>query len=603
MPRQLREGLVLVAIAAVVFLTGLGGTRLWDDDETFFAQTAREMFERGDLVVPWFNQTLFAHKPPFMYWMMIGAYQIFGVTEFAARLPSAIFGIASVLLVWRLGRILYSPPVGFWAGIILATSLNFIVIARAATCDAELVVFCTLPLYLFVRGTATRRDGPGTTGARLSWSTEDASRNPSWKTYVAVYVSMGMAVMIKGPIGVLLPTSVLGLFLLCRRSIPAHGAGSKRGWRAISDRLVAWLAPRHVLQTIWQMRPLTAIALVALVAGPWFVAVAWQTHGEFLAGFFGVHHFHRFTSPMDNHPGPPVYYLLAICVGFFPWSIFLSPCCIELVRRMRHNDLDSTRSNGPADALLVAWIIVWVGFFSLASTKFPHYVIPAYPALALLTACFFDRWISETAIYGKLARRAAWATVALVGAGILIVVPFVARDHLPGEQLLCLAGLPLIPGAALGAWLAERQQVARALACLTATAALFFVGLFAWAAPRVDRHQNTAPFAAAIHERCPDRNARIATYQYFRPGFVYYCNERVEQFYDAPSATTFLRESSGNSFLVTTEDEYREFKNQLGPQVGIIQRGAWFLKQGKTLVLLGDTTNRLSAQPAGTERQ
>lgn len=592
MPRQLREGLVLVVLAAVVFLTGLGGTRLWDDDETFFAQTAREMFERGDLVVPWFNQTLFAHKPPFMYWMMIGAYHIFGVTEFASRLPSAIFGIASVLLVWRLGRILYSPRTGFWAGIILATSLNFIVIARAATCDAELVVFCTLPLYLFVRGTATRKMAEDGTGTQLVWTTDDSLRDPSWKTYIAVYASMGMAVMVKGPIGVVLPTSVLGLFLLCRRPMPdTH----RSLWRGVWDRVTTWFAPRHVLQTIWQMRPLTAVALVALVAGPWFAAVAYQTHGEFLAGFFGVHHFHRFTSPMDNHAGPAAYYLLAICIGFFPWIIFLSPCCIDLVRRMRAQAGEAR----PADALVVAWCLVWVGFFSLASTKFPHYVIPAYPALALLTACFLDHWIAEIEIYGKLARRAAWATVAAVGVGIVIVVPFVVRVHLPGEQLLCLAGLPLIPGAALCAWLTERRQIAKALACLTATAAIFFVGLFAVAALYVDRHQNTSPFAKAIHEHSPSRSARIATYLCFRPGFVYYCNERVEQFFDAPSATTYLRESPGRSFLVTTEDEYRQIAAELPPDFGIIERAPWFLKQGKTLVLLGDTTNGVASRPAG----
>jgi 4-amino-4-deoxy-L-arabinose transferase-like glycosyltransferase len=599
MPRQLRECLVLVALATVVFLAGLGGTRLWDDDETFFAQTAREMFERGDLVVPWFNQTLFAHKPPFMYWMMIGAYHVFGVTEFASRLPSAIFGIASVLLVWRLGRILYSPRVGFWAGIILTTSLNYVVIARAATCDAELVVFCTLPLYLFVRGTASRMCDEDDTGTQIVWTHDDSRRDPSWKTYIAVYASMGMAVMVKGPIGVVLPTSVLGLFLLCRRPVPANG----NVWRGILGRVTTWFAPRHVLQTIWNMRPLTAIALVALVAGPWFTAVAFQTHGEFLNGFFGVHHFHRFTSPMDNHPGPPVYYLLAICIGFFPWSIFLSPCCIDLVRRMRrqegHSGPDRRR---PADALLVAWCIVWVGFFSLASTKFPHYVIPAYPALALLTARFLDRWIANTEIYGKLARRGAWATVAAAGVGILIAVPFVTNLHLPGEQLLCLTGLPLIPGAILCAWLTERRQIAKALACLSATAAIFFVGLFAVAAPHVDRHQNTAPFAKAIHVHCPARPARIATYQYFRPGFVYYCNERVEQFFDAQSATAFLRESPDRSFLVTTEDAYWELTD-LPWNIGIIERSPWFLKQGQTLVLLGDTTSGLASRSSSAERK
>ena len=604
MPRQLRECLVLVALAGVVFLTGLGGTRLWDDDETFFAQTAREMYERGDLVVPWFNQTLFSHKPPFMYWIMIGAYHVFGVTEFASRLPSAVFGIASVLLVWRLGRILYSPRVGFWAGIILATSLNYIVISRAATCDAELVVFCTLPLYLFIRGTATRKSNDDGTGTGLVWTREDSLRDPSWKTYIAVYASMGMAVMVKGPIGVVLPTSVLGLFLLCRRPIPTDAASLKRSWRGIWDRVTTWFSPRHVLRTIWNMRPLTAIALVALVAGPWFTAVAYQTQGEFLNGFFGVHHFHRFTSPMDNHPGPPFYYLLAICIGFFPWSIFLSPCCIDLVRRMRHPEGHSGQDRRrPADALLVAWCLVWIGFFSLASTKFPHYVIPAYPALALLTACFADRWIGNTEIYGKLARRAAWATVAAAGVGILIAIPFVANLHLPGEQLLCLAGLPLIPGAILCAWLTERKQIAKALACLAATAAVFFVGLFAVAAPYVDRHQNTAPFAAAIRDHCPERGARIATYQYFRPGLVYYCNERVEQFFDAPGATKFLRESPDRSFLVTTEDDFPQIAAELPPHFGIIDRGPWFLKQGKTLVLLGDTTNGLASKPSNAERK
>ena len=637
MPRQLRECLVLVALAAVVFVTGLGGTQLWDDDETFFAQTAREMFERGDLVVPWFNQALFSHKPPFMYWMMIGTYHVFGVTEFASRFPSAIFGIASVLLVWRLGRILYSPRVGFWAGIILATSLNFVVVSRAAVCDAELLVFCTLPIYLFVRGTATRKLAENGAGTPLVWTTEDSKRDPTWKTYIAIYASMGLAVMIKGPIGVVLPGSVLGLFLLTRRLIAAPAARAERGWpglersecadgeksellinrenpikipatqsslwRSVLQRLTTWFAPRHVLHTIWQMRPMTAIALVLLVAGPWFVAVGYRTHGEFLNGFFGVHHFHRFTNPMDNHPGPPFYYLLAICVGFFPWSLFLTPCCVELVRRMRGQEGQSAEKvRRPADRLMVAWLVVWVGFFSLASTKFPHYVIPAYPALALLTACFIEQWIANSEIYSNLFRRSAWATLAAVGLGILIVVPFVANLHMPGEHLLCLAGLPLIPGAALCAWLTERRQIANALTCLTLTAAVFFVGLFAVAAPHVDRHQNTAPFAAAIHERYPSRGARIATYQYFRPGFVYYCNDRVEQFFDAASATKFLRESPDRSFLLTTVDDYHQIAAELPSQFGIIKTAPWFLKQGRTLVLLGDVQG-LAAQPVGAERK
>src|SRR5262249_58552044 len=126
-------------------------------------------------------------------------------------------------------------------------------------------------------------------------------------------------------------------------------------------------APTRFLGTLWAMRPLTALAAVLLTAGPWFTAVGIKTRGEFLRSFFGVHHFHRFTSPMDNHGGSPFYYLLAICVGFFPWIIFLMPSCTEFVRRARGNH--PFRS---ADRLIASWLVVLVGFFSLASTQLSH---------------------------------------------------------------------------------------------------------------------------------------------------------------------------------------------------------------------------------------
>jgi 4-amino-4-deoxy-L-arabinose transferase-like glycosyltransferase len=618
MPRQLREGFALVAVAAAVYLTGLGSTRLWDDDETYFAQTAREMHERGDLIVPWFNQSLFAHKPPFMYWMMIGAYHLLGVTEFASRLPSAVFATASALLVWRLGRILYSPRVGFWAGIVLSTSLNYVVIARAATCDAELLFFCTLAIYLFVRSNAKWRttvarahptgQSSGEDHAQLAWLDEDASEPTTWKTWTLVYAAMGMAVMVKGPIGVVLPTAVLGLFLLLqkrgRRSQSPTPIFNSQFSPTVSGSLrqrcltsVAYLAsvfsPRHVVRTIWSMRPLTALAMTLLVAGPWFVAVSVRTHGEFLKGFFGEHHFHRFTATMDNHNGPPFYYLLAICVGFFPWIIFLKPACTELVRRMR-----DPQSSRPADRLIIAWFTVWVGFFSLAVTKFPHYVLPAYPALALGTAAFLDRWIRDDEIYPKFWRRAAWSTVGLVGLGIVIVMPFVARVHLPSEHWLGLAGLPLIVGPLVVAWFAERRQITRALASLTATAAVFSIGLFAVAAVRVDRHQNTRPFAAAIRAHNPTGDARIAVYQCFRPGYVFYCNKHVEQFWDDAAPKKFFDELRTKSFLVTTLEDYERMAAELPSQIGVLECSPWFLKSGQTLVLLGDTSAAVAERPS-----
>lgn len=592
MPQQVREGLTLTIVAAAVFLTGLGTTHVWDDDEAFFAQTAREMFERGDLVVPWFNQTLFAHKPPFMYWMMIGAYKLLGVTEFAARLPSALFGMATVLLVWRLGRILYSPGVGFWSGIILATSLNFVVISRAATCDTELIFFCTLAVYLFVRGaasTAAAAEQPGRWG--------EPFRQPSWKTWGLVYSAMGMAVLVKGPIGVLLPTSVLGLYLLCQRGWAGHRDNDAsanftlRGalWNSVRF-FAATFAPAHVLRTIWTMRPLTAVAAVLAVAGPWFAAVGLKTHGEFLSGFFGVHHFHRFTNPMDNHSGPVFYYPAAICIGFFPWIIFILPSFLELRRQVRE-----MRGWRPADILVVSWFVAWVGFFSLATTKFPHYVVPAYPALALFTACFVERWTRQPEIYGRLARSAAWLTVGGVGLVILITLPIIARIYLPGERFLGLAGVPLVAGAVVCGFLAERRQIVQTLGSLTVTAGVFFIVVFGAAAAQVDRHQNTAPFAATIRQHSPAGGARIGAFRCFRPGLVYYSNERVEQLPDPGAAAAFLEEHEASAFLVTTEAEYQQMAARLPASIGVLQRSPRFLKTGETLLLLGPTAEATAA--------
>lgn len=143
----------LILLGCVLYLTNLGATRLWDVDEAIFSQAAVEMRERGDWVTPYFNGQLFAHKPPIMYWCQMLAYQTFGTTEFAARIFSAVFGIGTLLVTYELGRTLFNPRAGLWSAIALASCINFAVIARAATPDVYLTFFCTLALYVFVRGT------------------------------------------------------------------------------------------------------------------------------------------------------------------------------------------------------------------------------------------------------------------------------------------------------------------------------------------------------------------------------------------------------------------------------------------------------------------
>ena len=441
--------LVLVGLGGLVFFVQLGAARLWDIDEAIFSQAAAEMRERGDYVVPYFNGQLFPDKPALMYWGMISAYQLFGVNEFAARFWSAVFGLGSVLLTYEIGRRMFSSRVGFWAGVILATNLNFGFIARAATPDAMLTFFSTLALLIFVVGALRRTRAAGApAGQGVPELVE-----PGWLTYVLAYAAMGAAVLVKGPIGVVLPTAVIGLFLLATRGpnalarLPAEAPGSPRwAWlRRMLDGSVRTLSPAHFLRTVYRMRPVTALAMVLLVAGPWYVWVGLRTDWRWPALFFGEQNFGRFMSAMDNHRGPIVFYLGAILVLFFPWSVVLLASLLELAGRAARGSRDR------AGAILVAsWLVVYVGFFSLASTKLPNYIIPCYPALALMTALFIERWITRPQSVPRPWPWIAFGILGLVGAGLAVGAPIAARLLAEPDPTIGLVGLVPLAGALVG---------------------------------------------------------------------------------------------------------------------------------------------------------
>src|SRR5262245_19396488 len=229
---QLKHVALITAIPAFVMLTNLGGPRLWDRDEPRNAGCAREMLAANNWVVPIFNGELRAHKPVLLYWCIMASYIGLGVSEFAARLPSALCAIGSVICVYRTGRRMFGPRAGLWAGIALATSLMFVVAGRAATPDS-LLIFCTsLALMIFVCGTFR---------PRLERTPLDAPPEPivanhyfpqQWPTVIATYAAMGLGMLAKGPVGLVLPTAVIGMFLLIVR-LPTSNAPAKTPHRAL----------------------------------------------------------------------------------------------------------------------------------------------------------------------------------------------------------------------------------------------------------------------------------------------------------------------------------------------------------------------------------
>jgi 4-amino-4-deoxy-L-arabinose transferase-like glycosyltransferase len=581
---SLRPQLLLATIAGVLFFFNLGGTHLWDVDEAIFSQAGKEMYERGDWVTPYFNGQIFPDKPGMMYWLMMSAYEVFGTTEFAARFWSAVFGVGSVLLTYHIGRLIFSPIAAFWSGVCLATSLNFNIIARAATPDSFLTFFSALAMLLFVVGTAKARPLSGELNERNAPWAGQTRFEPSWWSWCLVYAAMAAGVLTKGPVGVVLPTASLGLFLLIVRAGPASAATSG-GWQGWLLSVASWIRrvfnPLHILRTIWSMRPLTALAMVLLVAGPWYALVGMATDGQWLVGFFGVHNFGRFAHAMDDHSGPIYYYLIAIAVGFFPWSVWASPTVVTMRKQFR--ELHPWR---PGYIFAASWIAVWVGFFSLASTKLPSYIIPAYPAIALLAGCFVASWIREPAALPKLFTRLAWGCVALVGVGLLIGLPIAANLVLEGEWYLGLIGLiPL--AAAIAGWLfSERFQSRASATAMAASGIAMWLLAFGILAPFVDHYQESAAFAARITAESNSATPQVRSFHHFRPSYVYYTAGVVEKIESAEDVQAFFASHQWDGFVITNDGQFEKLRDKLPADVVVLESQRQ-LGQDESVMLLG----------------
>ena len=622
MHQQLRHQCWIVAAAAVVLFTNLGAVALWDEDEPLYASCAREMLQRGDWVVPTFNGEMFPEKPPLMFWLMMGCFRLFGVTELAARFSSAVLGVGTALLTYHLGRLLFRAEVGLWAGLIVVTSIIFTVSGRAATVDSALVFLTTAAILCLVAGGLVQQWAVGSRQSAVPLHSPLSTLHSPLSTFhfVLFYACLGLAVLAKGPIGLVLPLAMIGLFLLIANHSSSKFGWSDFGWpgssaseppetrgsggsptnvtmlRMVPRRcpstpatrrsplsilhspLLGIVDPRNVLRIAWRMRPLTAVVVVGAIALPWYVLVGLRTDGAFLAEFLGQQNLGRALKPLQGHSGPFYYYLPAIAIGFFPWSVFLAPTLIESVRRIRRNHATKMET-----LFVLCWLVVFVAFWSIPSTKLPHYVLTAYPALALLTAVFVDAWITDPACVSRWWIRSATVTLVVVGIGMVVALPIVAYIFLPGEWMLGLVGVVLVVGGALSLLFAERGRRFQSMAACAATAVVFLTAMFGFAALRVDRYQNAPVLTAEIRKASPGR-PHLAGYRFFRESLVFYAGEPVPRCENAAQLQEFLQ-GAKHPYVVTTDEYEEEVRRQFPGEFSVLIRQARFLHSGEVVVL------------------
>ena len=599
---------LILALSATVMLTGLGSSRLWDDDEPRNAGCAREMLARGDWIVPTFNAELRAHKPVLTYWCLMVSYLLLGESEFSARLPSALAAIGTTLLTYSIGRKLFSPQAALWAALILPTTMLFAMAGRIATPDSLLIFCVTLTMAVFV-WTAwpheIRRVGPAAEPRRPTEMDADSrwvgacrgELDPpygfSWWQAAAIYAAMGLAVLAKGPVGLVLPTAIVGMFLLIAGWRPATITASVSAGKSTTvPRLRAGLLSLgrlfpHFIRTTWSMRPLTALAMVGLIAGPWYLAVGYQTDWRFLEEFFIDHNVRRATGAMEGHTGGIWFYPAMLLVGFFPWSIFAIPVALDAAGTLKRHSREQT-----ATIFLLCWIGVWLGAFTLASTKLPSYATPCFPAVALLAGRFVERVISGRLALSRFWPLASFGCLIAVGLAASYALPQVAEKYLPGEEWLGTLGI--IPAAggvvALICWRLNWPE--RAAASLVASSALLVLGIFALGAHVADRHQESHRLLAPLrHSAGP---IQVASFKVLEPSWVYYGRRPIRELAGPRAGAAAFLAAGPDRYLITSERHWERIRQQGGVEgVIVLVKTHRFLK-GEPLVLVGRAPEKLS---------
>ena len=570
---------IIVLAAGVICFVNLGVTGLWDLDEALYTSISREMSARGDWVVTTYNSALFCEKPPLMFWLMMGSFEFLGVSEFSARLPAAILAIGTALATYYLARRLFSAEVGFWAALATTSNIIFTVSARAATVDSALLFITTLAMAVFAKG------------ARIGEAVESQPEvshgklvflPTAWSVYACLGILLGLAVLAKGPIGFLLPAASLGLFLLVMNGPAAAPVSGAASWtvraRAALWRAVALFSPRRLLCVTWAMRPLTVLAFTVLVALPWYVAITWRTDGQWLDQFVNKYNLRPFSKPFLGHGGPFYYHFVVVLIGLFPWSVFLGPTIINAYRAIRARGKDL-----PSYVFVVCWIGAFFGFWSLCSTKLPHYVLPAYPALAILTGCFLQAWIERAGAAARHIMPIATSIFLCVGVGLLAVLPFVAARYAPGEQIVALVGLVPAVGGGLSWYFLARGWRRSYLTVFATASVLFITMLFGWAAVRIDGHQHSRPLMEEVRRDSP-AEPQIAGYKYCDASTVYYARGSVAECYDVSNLRDFL-DRSPHPYVLTTGDESKELETQMPGRWRVVARRPRFLAKGESVGL------------------
>jgi 4-amino-4-deoxy-L-arabinose transferase-like glycosyltransferase len=551
-PRSWSVYLALLLIAASVYLIGtISPPSLSDDVDSVQAQIARNMLTTGDYVTARVDGISYLEKPPLIYWMIAGSYKIFGVHDWASRLPVSLFCIGLVLLTALFGEWAFERKIGFYAGLVMATCVGLYLFTRVLIPDVILTLTITLAMWALLRVIDEAEAHPG-----------------AWAFILAA--SLGTGLLLKSLIAVVFPIGAGLIYLFFTKQL-----FSRWTWK--------------------RLHPFSGLALILLIAVPWHVLATLRNPPYFsLSMHSGPGEYHGFLwffiineqllrflnlrYPRDYNTVPVTYFWLFHLVWLFPWSVYF-----PAIAKLSFRPVDRA---GRARLLALCWIGVILVFFTFSTTQ-EYYSMPAYPAMALLLGCAMaaeGKWIRRgTAMLTGVAACCAAATITILVLDRNVATPgdiFNALTSHPSAYTLSLGHMedltlqsfaylrtPLLLAAVafvIGAVGTFRAAPKRAFLCATLMMVLFYqaarVALIVF-----DPYLSSRPLADAIL-RSPEGKLIIDKHYYAYSSIFFYTDKtalllngrilNLSYGSDAPGAPNVFIDDSQLKELWPTPDRY-----------------------------------------------
>jgi 4-amino-4-deoxy-L-arabinose transferase-like glycosyltransferase len=504
----------LAGFCAFLFFYGLGSFGLVGADEPRYAQVAREMLARHDWITPVLNGAPWLEKPALYYWCAAVSHKVFGVSDWAARLPSALFATAMIAVIYAFVR-RFRPGVQLDAALMAASSAAAIGFARGASTDMPLAATFTIGM--------------------LAWYAWWDGGRKRW--LAAFYAMMALGMLAKGPVAPALAGMMIAIFAFV--------------WPGSKTRATRW---RLIRETLW----LPGVLLFLAIALPWYVAVQIKTP-QFFRVFVLEHNLERFGTNLYRHKQPFWYYAPVFLLSTLPWTVYLITAIVSRESRVASPERQTDGEAGGFRRFLLLWIAVPLGFFTISQSKLPGYILPAIPPCALLLADWLRIRLalaptSKPGSSGARPANFALATLhsALCGlllGGALLSPYFITRLHPPAQATLTAAVAAAVIAVAM--LLSLHWQGMRALRFVTlvpVVLALAFV--LRVSAPAIDQTQSARPIAREL-SRLGARGAPLAAFNITREteyGLDFYGNQPVLRYErgEAPAGDHLLIARAGS---------------------------------------------------------